>query len=203
VALRKDAQRNRERLVTSARQLFASDGIDVSVEDVTRNAGVGMGTLYRHFRTKQDLVDAVLEEAFDAYVGLARESVAADDAWSGLATFLERTLELHATNRCLLHVIRSSEHHRARAQATRRRVRPLLEQLVAQAQAQGKLRPDVTAEDIPVLLWSLGGVIETTADVAPDLWRRQLALLLDGLRAEAATTPLPAPPLTKGQAARI
>jgi AcrR family transcriptional regulator len=202
MALRRDAQRNRERIVSSARQLFASDGVDVSVEDVTRNAGVGMGTLYRHFRTKQDLVDAVLEEAFAAYVGLAREALEADDAWNGLATFLEQTLELHASNRCLMDVVRSSEHGRAGAQATRRRVRPLLEEIVARGQAQGTLRRDVTADDIPVLLWSVGRVVETTADVAPELWRRQLGLLLDGLRAEAAT-PLPAAPLTKSQLARI
>lgn len=202
MVLRRDAQRNRERIVSSARELFASDGVDVSVEDVTRNASVGMGTLYRHFRTKQDLVDAVLEEAFDAYVGLAREALEANDGWSGLTTFLERTLELHASNRCLLEVVRSSEHGRAGAQATRKRVRPLLEELVARAQAQGALRGDVTAEDIPVLLWSVGRVVETTADVAPELWRRQLGLLLDGLRADAST-PLPVPPLTKSQLARI
>jgi AcrR family transcriptional regulator len=202
MALRRDAQRNRERIVSSARQLFASEGVDVSVEDVTRNAGVGMGTLYRHFRTKQKLVDAVLEEAFDAYVGLARQALDADDAWNGLTTFLEQTLELHASNRCLMEAVRSSEHGRAGAQATRRRVQPLLEELVARAQAQGALRRDAAAGDIPVLLWAVGRVIETTADVAPGLWRRQLGLLLDGLRAEAAT-PLSAPPLTKGQLARI
>jgi AcrR family transcriptional regulator len=181
MALRKDAQRNRERIVSSARLLFASDGIDVPVEDVTRNAGVGMGTLYRHFPTKQDLVDAVLEEAFDAYAGFARDGLDAEDAWSGLVGFLERTLELHAANRCLIEVTMTSEHGRARSQAVREAVKPLVEQLVARAHAQGALRADVTADDIPPLFWGLGRIIERTEAESPGYWRRQLGFMLDGL----------------------
>jgi AcrR family transcriptional regulator len=196
--LRRDAQRNRGRIVASARALFATDGIEVSVEEITRHAGVGMGTLYRHFPAKEDLVDAVLEEAFEAYVGLARRALDEDDAWTGFKTFLEQAMELYAANRCLIDVTATSEHGRARAQAMRQRIRPLLGQLVERAQAQGALRSDFTAEDITVVFWAVGRVIEATETAAPDQWRRHLGLLLDGLRAGAAT-PLPRPPLTQAQ----
>lgn len=188
MALRQDARRNRERILAGARELFATDGVDVPVEEITRRAGVGMGTLYRHFPAKEDLIDAVLEEAFDAYVALAREGLAAEDAWAGLAGFLERGLELHAANRCLIEVTLSSEHGRARAQATRDLVRPLLEELVTRAQAQGSLRKDVTADDIPPLLWAIGRVIERTEPHSPGYWRRQLGYVLDGLAVRTPRT---------------
>ena len=200
-SLRRDAQRNRERIVSSARSLFARDGVDVSVDDITREAGVGMGTLYRHFATKEELIDAVLEDAFDDLVQLAEAAVAAKDAWAGFAGFLEQALAQHAANRGLKDVLASHEQGRERAQAMRERIRPLLRQIIERAQGQGTLRADVTAEDIPLVFWTGGRVIETTGAVAPDYWRRYLGLLLDGLRAEAAT-PLPAPPLTRAQLAK-
>ena len=199
--LRRDAQRNRERIVSSARSLFARDGVEVSVDDITHVAGVGMGTLYRHFPTKEELIDAVLEDAFDDLVQLAEEAVAAKDAWAGFAGFLEQALAQHAANRGLKDVLASHEQGRDRAQAMRERIRPLLRQMIERAQGQGTLRADVTAEDIPLVFWTGGRVIETTGAVAPDYWRRYLGLLLDGLRAEAAT-PLPAPPLTRTQLAK-
>src|SRR5207237_797395 len=170
--LRRDAQRNRERIVASARLLFAHHGIDVSVEEVTRHAGVGMGTLYRHFPAKEDLVDAVLEEVFDAYVGLARRALDEDDAWTGFTTFLEQALALHAANRCVADAVAMSEHGRSQVQALRERIRPLLQQLVERAQADGALRGDFTAEDVPALFWAGGRVIQATESVAPGYWRR-------------------------------
>src|SRR5919204_5816333 len=93
--LRSDARRNRERLVASARELFARGGVDVPVEEVTRRAGVGMGTLYRHFATKEELIDAVLEDAFAELVGAAEQATSDEDAWAGFTSFLERALALH------------------------------------------------------------------------------------------------------------
>jgi AcrR family transcriptional regulator len=199
--LRSDARRNRERLVASARRLFADAGLDVPVEEITHDAGVGMGTLYRHFPTKEDLIDAVLEDAFAELVELAEQAAAADDAWVAFAGFLERVLSLHAANRALKDVLATREHGRERAKAMRARIRPFVRTMIERAQAQGALRSDFTAEDVPLVFWTGGRVVETTADVAPDLWRRYLGLLLDGLRADAAT-PLPAPPLTRAQLAR-
>jgi len=198
---RRDARRNRERLIASARELFAATGIDVPVEEITRNAGLGMGTLYRHFPTKEDLIDAVLEDAFAEMVDLAERADAQEDAWAGLTGFLESALALHASNRGLKDMLATSDRGRERAQAMRARIRPLLARLIERAQSQGTLRTDFTTEDLPVVFWTTGRVIETTAGVAPSHWRRFLGLVLDGMRAEAAT-PLPAPPLTLSQLAR-
>lgn len=200
--LRSDARRNRERIVASARALFAKAGTDVSVEDITRHAGVGMGTLYRHFATKEELLDAVLEETFEEIVALANEALVATDAWAGFSGFLEGALELHAENRGLKDVLATRQHGLERARAMRSSLRPLLRKLIERAKAQGTLRADFRPEDVPLVFWTSGRVIELTAAVAPELWRRHLALMLDGLRAEAAT-PLPQPPLTEAQLARV
>ena len=198
--LRSDARRNRERLVASARELLASEGVDVSVDEITRHAGLGMGTLYRHFPTKEELVDAVLEDAFAELVELAEQAAAAEDAWAGLTGFMEQALASHAANRGLKDVLATQEHG-ARRRAMRERIQPLLRKVVERAQAQGALRPDFTAEDLSLVFWAVGRVIQTTADIAPEQWRRHLGFLLDGLRASAAS-PLPVPALTRRQLAR-
>jgi AcrR family transcriptional regulator len=199
--LRRDAQANRDRILAASRAAFAADGIEVPVEEIARRAQVGMGTLYRHFPAKEDLIDAVLEDAFAAFVGAAEAAVAEADAWAGFCGFLERAFALHAENPGLKDIVATRAHGRSRAEAMRRRIRPLLRRLVERAQEQGALRKDFAAEDFPLLFWSAGRVIEATASVAPQVWRRSLGLLLDGLRAEAAT-PLAHPPLTPAQLQR-
>jgi AcrR family transcriptional regulator len=200
--LRRDAERNRDRIVEAARAAFAADGVDVSVEEIARRAGVGMGTLYRRFPTKDELIDAILEDAVAEVCRTAESALEDEDAWAGFTAFLERVFELHVRNRGLKDVIASGQHDRRRLESARARMRPLYTELIARAQAQGSLRPDFTPEDIPMLFWTGGRVAELTATVAPELWRRYLGLVLDGLRAEAAT-PLARPPLTRAQLARV
>lgn len=182
---RSDAKRNHLQLVAAARELFATVGVDVSVEEITRKAGVGMGTLYRHFATKEELIDAVLEEAFQEYVGLAELGLAAADPWTGFCEFLERALELHASNRGLKDVVGGGAPDLARLAAMRRRLRPLTVRLVARAQEQGSLRADFTTEDLSLLLWGGHGVINRSDGTAPELWRRYLGFVLDGLHGSA------------------
>jgi AcrR family transcriptional regulator len=196
--LRADARRNHERLVASARELFATAGLEVSVEEITHHAGVGMGTLYRHFPTKEELIDAVLEDALADFVARAEAALAEADPWDGLCRFFEQALAMYAQNRGLKDVVASGEHGRARAAAMRGRIWPLVRQLVERAREQGTLRPDFAAEDVALVLWSGERVIERSQGVAPELWRRYLALLLAGLRAPAAGE-LPRPPLTLDQ----
>jgi AcrR family transcriptional regulator len=200
--LRRDAQRNRDLIVAAAREAFAAEGLGVPVEEIARRAGVGMGTLYRRFPSKEDLIDAVLVDAFERYAEAAELAAAAEDAWEGFCAFLETAHALHAENRGLKELTATREHGRARTAAVRTRVRPALNRVIERAQEQGTLRADFTLEDIALVLWSGGRVIEASSTVAPKLWRRSLGLILDGLRAEAAT-PLPQPPLTRGQLDRI
>jgi AcrR family transcriptional regulator len=199
--LRRDAALNRSRIVASARELFAAAGSDVSVEEITRHAGVGMGTLYRHFATKEQLIEAVLEDAYAEFAGAAERALQHPDAWAGFCDFMEQALALHVANRALKDVLGGRDHDRPQTRAMRARMRPLMQRLIDRAQQQGSLRDDFRLEDMPLLFWTSHSVIEATAAVAPELWRRHLGLLLDGLRAQAAT-PLVVPPLTRAQLAR-
>jgi len=200
--LRRDAERNRDRIVEAARTAFASDGIDVSVEEVARRAGVGMGTLYRRFPTKGDLIDAVLEDAFSEICQAAEEALELEDGWAGFTTFLERVFQLHVRNRGIKDVVASGQHDRRRLEALRAQMRPLVAELIRRAQEQGTLRADFVPEDMPILIWTGGRVAELTSAVSPELWRRYLGFVLDGLRSDAAT-PLTHPPLTKEQLDRV
>lgn len=200
--LRRDAERNRDLIVEAARGAFATDGLAVSVDEIARRAGVGMGTLYRRFPTKGDLVDAVLEDAFADVCQAAQDALESADAWAGFTAFLERVFDLHARNRGLKDVIASGQHDRRRLEAARARMRPLVAELIERAQAQGTLRSDFRPEDMPMLFWTGGRVAELTSSVAPDHWRRYLGIVLDGLRAEAAT-PLARPALTRRQLDRV
>jgi AcrR family transcriptional regulator len=196
--LRRDAAANRERILDAARLLFAERGFDASMDDVARAAGVGAGTLYRRFPTKEALLDAILGDLLDRYGAFLREAHEADDAFAGLARLLEQSVRLQLENRAFLDVLAVRLREEPRLAATRESLRPLVEQLVTRAQAQGTLRSDFAAADVHVLLWELGRVVEATGKIASDLWRRYLALAIDGLRAEAAR-PLPHPPPTRNQ----
>ena len=123
-----------------------------------------MGTLYRHFPTKEELIDAVLEDAFEELVQLAEQAAAAEDAWAGFTGFLEQALALHAANRGLKDVLATHEQGRQRAQAMRERIRPLLRaDDRARAGRRARSGADFTAEDLPLVFWTGGRVIETTA----------------------------------------
>src|SRR5439155_1020253 len=140
--------------------------------------------------------------AFAAFIAAAEQALAEEDAWAGFRGFLEHVFALHMENRGVKDIIATRAHGRRRADAMRLRIRPLLRRLIERAQEQGALRSDFTTEDMPLVLWTGGRVIEATAAVAPELWRRYLGLLLDGLCAESAT-PLPHPPLTRSQLDRV
>ena len=201
LADRQDAKRNRVHIVAAARELFASAGADVPSRAIALRAGVGVGTIYRHFPSRADLVDAVLEEAFDELVEVAEAALTEPDSWAGFARFLDEALVMHAQNRALKDVLESEDRGRERARAMRRRIRPLTERLIARAQADGMLRPDFTPQDLALLFWGSDRVIELAADVAPELWRRQLGFMLDGLRTPDPH-PLEHPPLTEAQLRR-
>ena len=182
VAARVDAQRNRARLLRAARELLAAQGADVSLREVARAAGVGVATLYRHFPTRDELIDAVLEDALDDFLAAAGTALAAPDAWAGFTGFLDEALRLQACNRGLRDVIETGTLGRERAAELRGRIGALIAELVARAQAEGSLRPDFTAPDVAAILWAGDRVLELGDEA---LWRRHLGFILDGLRREA------------------
>ena len=193
--LRRDASRNRERVLHAARELFAERGLDVTMDEIARHAGVGVGTVYRRFRSRDEIIAALFEDRMRDYVALADVALADPDPWAGLVTFLERSQSMQAADRGLKELLLSDKRTLDRIARVRERVMPLLERLVARAHAAGVLRADVSAGDLPVLSHMLGQVIDFSEGTSPGLWRRYLAVLLDGLR-PGAPAPLPGAPLT-------
>jgi AcrR family transcriptional regulator len=193
--LRADAERNRQRIIDAAGELFAAKGLSVGLDEIAHHAGVGVGTAYRRFPDKQKLIEALFEERVDRLVELAEAGLAADDPWEGLAGYLEGATELQIANRGLREWFFGSEHGAALAPRARARIAPLAEQLVRRAQENGGLRDDVVTEDLPLLQFIISSASELTTRTAPDLWRRYLALVLDGLRTPDPH-PLPEPGLS-------
>jgi AcrR family transcriptional regulator len=199
--LRKDAQRNRSALMDAARSAFAQEGLDAALEGIARRAGLAIGTLYRHFPTRWDLVGAVMAEMTRAWIDAAEAAVQMDPAWDGLVFFLERVCELQAGDRAFNDIASRRFPRAPRIEATRKRVYDLICRIVERAQAEGSLRTDITAEDLAFIAWAHSRVSEATQPIDPDAWRRYLGLTLDGFRATAAH-PLPAPPLRPRQVLR-
>jgi AcrR family transcriptional regulator len=181
--LRRDAERNRERILEAAREAFAEDGLVVTLDEIARRAGVGVGTVYRRFPDKEQLIDALFEERIGEVVALVEAALGNDDAWEGLVSFLEGAAALHACDRGLKEVTLSGLHGRERVARARELMFPLVTQLVARAQEQGTLRPDAAPTDLPLILLMLGSLSECTREVEPDVWRRFLGIVADGLRA--------------------
>jgi AcrR family transcriptional regulator len=194
--MRRDAQRNRDRILAATRAAFQERGLDVGVDEIARRAGVGMGTLYRHFPTKDALIDAIVDARFAELTAAAEAALEAPDAWEGFEAFLIGAVELQATDRGFKDALAARGRDEPRVKAARRKLHAVIERLVARGRAQGALRADLAGEDVIVLLWATARIVERTADVAPGQPRRFLAMHLDGLRPGAATRPLPAPPLT-------
>jgi AcrR family transcriptional regulator len=183
---RRDAQRNHELLVEAARELFMEQGVDAPLEEVARRAGLGIGTLYRHFATRDALVEAIVERRMGELLTIAEAALSEPDGWEGLVRLLERTLELQAADRMLKDVLMRYSPETARLESAREEVRRSFERILARARDERTLRRDFALPDLALLLWSFAPVIDATAKVAPNAWRRHLRWLLDGLRADAA-----------------
>jgi AcrR family transcriptional regulator len=194
--LRADAERNRRLLLDAARELFAERGLGVTLDDIARHAGLGVGTAYRRFGSREALVDALFEEQVKGIVDLAKEASEAENSWEGLRGFLESSLARQAADRGLKEVLLSTGEGRDRFTAIREQMRPLVSGMIERAKADGYLRDDFAAQDMPLLQIMLGAVVDVSRDVRPDLWLRCLELILDGMRADGVPRmPLAVPPV--------
>jgi AcrR family transcriptional regulator len=183
--LRKDAERNRRRILDAAREVFAERGLDAGLDQIARHAGLGVGTVYRRFPDKARLIDALFEERIAAIAALAEEAAAHEDPWAGLVFFFERSLAEQAVDRGLKQLLLSGARGCAQVSAGRERIAPPLRGLVARAHKAGVLREDVAVQDLPMISLMLGSLMDASRDAAPELWRRYLELLLGGLRPRA------------------
>jgi AcrR family transcriptional regulator len=177
--LRADARRNRERIVKAARAVFADQGIEAQIDDVAKRAKVGVGTVYRHFPTKEAIVEALVRERFEEIAGYAQEALQLDDAWEGFCALIWRAAERNALDRAFCEVVAGTDQSAVVEETGLARS---TEELMARAQAQGKMRADATVLDVQIMMCGAGSVMFSML-TAPDLWRRYLTLMLDGLRA--------------------
>jgi AcrR family transcriptional regulator len=189
--LRADAERNRQRLLVAAKDLFASRGLHVTLDEVARHAGVGTGTAYRRFPNKDALIDALMVDRIGELADIARECLQDPDPWRGLTGYFERALALQAADRGLKEVLFSSGRGRERSNQARQQIAPVVTELVRRAQEAGAVRSDIAVSDVPLINFMLNTVVDFGRDVEPDLYRRYLAIVLDGLRPRDDLAPLP------------
>jgi AcrR family transcriptional regulator len=191
--LRSDAERNRCRVLAAARELFAERGLDVSLVEVARRAGVGNATLHRRFASREELIAAAFAGKMTAYADAIDTALADDDPWRGFTSYIERVCAMQAGDRGFTRVLTLTFPTVKAFEAERARAYRGVTELIARAQQVGRLRPDFTPEDVVLVLMANAGVVGATGDEAPDAWRRLVGYLLQAFAAEAAG-PLPEPP---------
>lgn len=201
--LRADAERNRQRILDAATAEFAERGLSVTMDAVAARAGVGVGTVYRRFPEKSDLLQAVFDERLMEMVALADAALEREDAWAGLVEFIERGSEFQANSRALRQLVLGSPVGAEFAQRGRELLRPRVAELVRRARESGELRDDVDTIDVPLIQLMVATIMDLTSEVAPETWRRMLAIVIDGLRTSRdQPSALPAPALEPAQFSR-
>jgi AcrR family transcriptional regulator len=188
---RADARRNREAVITAAKKLFADEGLDAQMPDVAKVAKVGVGTVYRHFPTKEDLIAALAADRFERLAEKAREGIAAEDPWEGLCEFIRFAARIQADDRGLCEVM-GSRPEVMNVSALAVGLDELCDQLIRRAQRSGDLRKDLDWEDIPMIACSLGRITPAETGPAVGRWPRLVEILIDGLRAPGSSK-LPKP----------
>ena len=191
--LRADAERNRERVLRAAREVFAEQGLDASTNEIARRAGVGVATLFRRFPTRDELVGAAFADKMSAYAAAIDDALADTDPWHGFCGFIERVCQMQADDRGFADVITMTFPTAKALEEERDRTANALTELLDGAKAAGRLREDFAHQDVPLILMANAGVVTATRDAAPEAWRRLVGYLIQSFASEAAQ-PLPAPP---------
>jgi AcrR family transcriptional regulator len=180
--LRADAERNRTALLSAAREVFGEHGLDASLDEIARRAGVGNATLYRRFPSRRDLISEVFASKMSEYVELADHALAEPDPWTAFVGYLTHICEMQANDRGLSELLVTTgfdDDERLvglRATAQRGAI-----DVIKRAQHAGALRDDFTRQDIRLLMMANAGVAARSTD--PGAWRRQLTFLLEGVAA--------------------
>lgn len=194
--LRSDAVRNRQRILAAAQELFARRGLSTTLDDVAAHAGVGVGTVYRRFANKQELIDGVFEQSIDRLAARADNALTNPDPWAAIAEFLEFVCSSLAENRGLSAVVMGKAEMLPRIAARRERLRPVVAEMVERARKAGVVRPDIEAADLFALMHMVDGFARFAHPANSSTWQRYFVLALDSLRPNGFQTPLPVPPLS-------
>ncbi len=180
--LRADARRNREQILQSARAVFAESGADAQIDDVARHAGVGVGTVYRHFPTKQALLTELVRQTFRLFTEWAREALEADgEPFAQIEGLLRRIAETAAGDAGVQYALASrAGQARTGAPAELDELIAVIAELIERARRAETIRPGIEATDIAMLIC---GVVSVMGPRPGFGWRRHLDLVIDTLRA--------------------
>jgi AcrR family transcriptional regulator len=182
--LRVDAQRNHDRIVAAADEAFAELGIDVSMEEIARRAGVGPATVYRRFPSKHELLVAIIDAGVAELEPVIAAAAGADDALAGLLAGMSAVLQAQAANASLVQVLAEAGALGALKEELATRILGPLCELMDRAQRDGQIRADLEPKELPALMRMVAATIDGWS------WPRYLALLTDALRtAQPSTLP--------------
>ena len=170
-------------MLDAARECFAKDGLDAQMDDIARRAKVGVGTVYRHFPTKQALAEAIADDHFDRLAASAREALSTPDAWEGFSAFLRNSAQVQAGDRALAEVMAAEPEVMCDAANRRPDLHAALAELVGRAQEAGALRRDLVPADVPMLICGVGRATLAGSAGPTMSTSRYLEIVLDGLRA--------------------
>jgi AcrR family transcriptional regulator len=183
--LRADARRNREKVLAAARAVFAEQGVDAQMDDVAKRADVGVGTVYRHFPTKDALVNALTDELFAVIAVHTRTLLTVEDPWEAFTRAMWFGAEKTAGDRAFTEIL-SAGKPPPRTCPGKEDLYVTVGILMDRCKQAGVMRADAALDDIPMLMCGIGSASQMEHPV-PDAWRRHLAIMLDGLRAQAAS----------------
>ncbi len=195
-ALRADAERNRRRLVDAAEALFRERGLDVGVAEIAQRAGVGRGTLFRNFPTKQDLIAAIVIERMAEATSRGRARLDSPDAGRALFEELEDIVGAQQLDRCLFDAVADTFLADAAIRAAHAEVVDMLDELLNRAKEAGAVRGDVGAMDVLMLLKGVCEAATALSHVEPGIVQRQLDLVRAAVSVSGAEQPLRGRPPT-------
>ncbi|MGC0365941.1 AcrR family transcriptional regulator [Rhodococcus sp. 27YEA15] len=202
--LRSDAQANLGRILCSAREVFAAHGLDATLADVARHAGVGVGTVYRRFSSKDELIQALFDNHCAEIESVAAAAGDIANAWDGLLFFVETMAGRMADNRGFGDLLMDARFESDTFTRARSSIFGHTAVLVDRAKEQGSLRADFDVKDIPLLMQMIKAAQRFGGDEAPDAYRRLLGFVTDGLcSSRTGHCELPVPPLTEQQLDRV
>ncbi|MFC9436374.1 TetR/AcrR family transcriptional regulator [Nocardia sp. NPDC057030] len=182
--LRADAARNQQRIIAAARELFADHGLEITLDDVAERAGVGVGTVYRRFANKKELITEVFEQSITEFAEAAESAYRHADPWFGLVEFFEYACRHMAKNRGFSEVMLELEDDVDRFVVVRDRIKPTVTGIVDRAREAGVLAPGIEPSDFFALIHMVDGIAEFARPVNPDVWQRYMAIVLNGVRSE-------------------
>jgi AcrR family transcriptional regulator len=187
--LRKDAARNRERILEAARDLFQRRGLGASLNDIAHHAGVGVATVYRHFPNKDQLVEVLFEQRIEELVTRMQQALADPDPWRALTSFIRDATDMQARDRGIKDLLTGGHVGLRRISRIRDRLMPMGDELIRRAHASGRLRADIEASDLPLIQAIMGPLMDASAEIEPDLYRRYLDIMLRGIAAHPDEEP--------------